>query len=160
MTEHTETIGPQYAVVCEAVGHDRALLMHDQSFAQVIDEIVVPLEDGKPFFIDGVPLTKEKVRRLKILQQDPFFSKSLATLHWQLRAHSDVKLKQMLGEQYPIRFEALLRESAKDVTAQVMRAFSTEIKPRLRDYLPNRQELIGAALKVFTESVKLLGGAG
>ncbi len=150
----------QYAVYCEASGHNRPLLLHNLSFAQLIDEVVVPFESDAPFFVDGAPITKDKVRRLKILAQGPSFSRSFNDLHWRMREAGDVQVKRLLGDQYHVRLEAILRETCTDVTSQAVRAFNTEIKPRLRDYMPNRKELIEAALKVFIESVKLLGGAG
>lgn len=39
--------------------------MHDRSFAQIIDEVTVPYELGDPFFGDGAPIAREKVRKLK-----------------------------------------------------------------------------------------------
>jgi hypothetical protein len=149
----------KFAVFCEAEGFERPLFMHNLSFTQVLDDIVVPLERNEPFFVDGAPLTKQKVRRLKVLAQREFFGRLFSDLHWRMRQSSDVKVKQVLGEQYHVRLEAILRESTDDVTAQVMRAFSTEIKPRLKDYLPNRKELIEAALKVFVEGMKMIGHA-
>ena len=67
--------------------------------------------------------------------------------------------QKLLGEQYYTRLEALFRETSEDVTSQVISAFNTEIKPRLKDYLPSRKELIDAALKVFVESLCALGGS-
>lgn len=155
-----ESDEPKYAIFCEATGHDRPLVMHDLSFPQVIDEVVVPLEGGKPFFVDGAPLTKVIVTRLKVLEQKDLFRRAFTDLHWQMRSHSDVKLRQVLGEQYHVRLEAVLRETGRDVTAQVMRAFDSSVKPKLRDYLPNRQEVLSAALAVFKEGMKLHGSAG
>lgn len=52
----------------------------------------------------------------------------------------------------------MLRENSQDVTAQIIKAYTQAIKPRLKDYLPKRDELIPAALKLFTEGVKALNG--
>ncbi len=52
-----------------------------------------------------------------------------------------------------------MRESGEDVTEQVIKAFRTVIKPKLKDYIPNKEALLDAAVKVFGESVKLLSGA-
>ena len=65
----------------------------------------------------------------------------------------------MLGEQYHARVEAILRGNGEDVTSQVLSAFNSTIKPRLKDYLPKKEELIKAALEVFVNQVKALGGA-
>jgi hypothetical protein len=42
---------------------------------------------------------------------------------------------------------------------EMIKAFRTAIKPRLKDYLPNKQTLLDAAVKVFAESIKSLSGA-
>jgi len=148
----------RFAVFGEATGHDKPLFMHDLTFAQVIDEIVVPLESGKPFFVDGAPLTKKEIRRLKVVEQTDNFPRAFADLHHQLSFGSN-ETRKVTGDQYHVRLEAVVRQAGRDVTAQVMQAFDTEVKPRLRDYLPKRQELIAAALQVFVEGMKLHAGS-
>jgi hypothetical protein len=63
------------------------------------------------------------------------------------------------GDQYKTRFEHVLRTTTIDVTAQVLKAYSQVIKPSMKDYLPKRQELIGAATQAFVEGMKVLGGS-
>ena len=58
-----------------------------------------------------------------------------------------------------MRLEALLRWATEDVTTQVIKAFDTSIKPKLKDYLPKREELISAATGVFIQAIKALGGS-
>jgi hypothetical protein len=62
----------------------------------------------------------------------------------------------MLAEQYDVRLKAVFREMGEDVTSQAIKAFNTEIKPSLKDYLPKRKELIDAATRVFIESLRFL----
>ena len=71
----------------------------------------------------------------------------------------DPKRQDLYAKQYHIRLEALLRESGKDVTAQVIKAYNTVIKPKLKDYFPKKEALLDAAIKVFYKSIKALSGA-
>ena|SRR5437867_3896732 len=146
----------QFAVVAEAEGRDRPLILTHISFARLMDDVVVPYQSGEPFFVDGVPLTRQQLRKLKILRQKPFFDSALHDLHYTLREGS-AQLQKLYGEQYHVRLEALLRESGEDVTSQVIKAYDRTIKPSLKDYLPRRGELIDAALKLFLESIQALG---
>jgi hypothetical protein len=145
-----------YSIFGEIESHDRALIMNKLSFARIIDDIIVPFETGKPFFIDGVPVTKEKIRKIKIIRETYELKNLLEDLHRKLRQGTQ-QIQKDIADQYYIRVEAILREKGEDVTSQVIKAFEISIRPRLKDYLPNRQELIQAALVVFTEALKALG---
>ena len=70
---------------------------------------------------------------------------------------ANANFRKIYGEQYHIRFEAVLRYNTEDVTSQIIKAYDTAIKPRIKDYIPKREELISAGIKVFIESIKLLG---
>jgi len=148
---------PKFAVFCEANGYERALCLHDLSFARLMDEIIVSFEKNEPFFIDGAPLQRDKIRRLKFLKQGESFKRFFHDLHWSIR-QADTSKSKILADQYSVRLEAIYRETCEDVTSQVIKAFNTEIKPRLKDYLPKRQELLAAASRVFVEGMKLYGG--
>jgi len=50
------------------------------------------------------------------------------------------------GDQYETRFEHVLRTHAQDVTLQIIKAYDQAVKPRLKDYIPQRDELISAAV--------------
>ena len=158
MNDENEKPEPSFAIFAECQDFERALIMTGLSFGRLIDDIVKPLEEGEPLFIDGVPVTKDKVRRIKILRESKNLKHNLADLHWRLRRPPASETK-VLADQYHIRVEAILREASEDVTAQVLKAFDAKIKPKLKDYLPKRQELLEAALKVFIEGVKALGKA-
>ena len=146
-----------FAIWCEAEGYDRPLLMHNLTFARLIDEIIVPFDGEQPFFVDGAPLTKKKIRTLKILKQGEDFDSELNVLHWEIRAGGLEKSK-LYADQYRIRLEAITRETCEDVTSQVIKAFNTEIRPKLKDYIPKREELIQGALTVFVQALKSFGG--
>jgi hypothetical protein len=132
------------------------LVLTNLPFARLMDDVVVPYQADEPFFIDGAPLTRQRLKKLKIVRQKEFFEQSFADLHYTLR-EGNVQLRKLYGEQYHVRLEALLREAGDDVTSQVIKAYDRTIKPSLKDYLPKREELISAALKLFLESIKALG---
>ena len=147
----------QFAVFAEADGQSKPLIMTHLTFARLMDEVVLPYQTDEAFFIDGAPLKKQNLKRLKIIKQHDFFDRTFYDLHHAMRwGGSDLKKQQLYAEQYHIRLEALLRESGEDVTAQILKAFDRTIKPRLKDYMPKREELIKAALTIFVESIKTL----
>ena len=152
------TTTPQdlYAVYAEADGHSRPLLQVGLTFARLMDDIVVPYESGEPFFVDGAPITAAKLKRIKLVRLGLNFDHARATFDTSL-TRADAPIRKVHGEQYAVRFEHLLREHSEDVTSQVIKAFNQAIKPSLKDYLPKRDELIPAALKLFAEGVKALG---
>jgi hypothetical protein len=148
---------PKYAIYAEAEGHDRPLLQIGLSFGRLIDDVVLPYEQGETFFIDGAPVTPAKLKRIKILQLGENFGHARVRFDVAL-TRADAPIRKIHGEQYTARFEHLLREHSHDVTAQVIKAYKQIIKPSIKDYMPRREELISAALKIFVEGVKALGG--
>src|SRR5437667_10470710 len=153
MSEQTERF---FAVYIEAAGHDKPLVMTHLPFGRLMDDVVVPLQRGESFFVDGALLSKEIIRRLKIIRQQESFDMTFGRLHWNIRA-SDVETQRLYADQYHIRLEALLRESGDAVASQVIKAYDLKIKPSLKDYHPKREELIKAALEVFLQAMKTLG---
>ncbi len=145
-----------FAVFAEAEGQLKPLIINHLTFARLMDDVVVPYQTEDPFFIDGAPLTKKNIKRLKIIKQQEFFNTTFGDLHHQMRFSHELKKQQLYAEQYHIRLEALLRESGEDVTSQILKAFDKTIKPSLKDYIPKREELIKAALAIFVESMKAL----
>lgn len=145
-----------FAVFAEADGQSKPLIMTHLTFARLMDEAVLPYQTDEPFFIDGAPLKRQNLKRLKIIKQQEFFHDTFHDLHHSMRWGSDLKKQQLYAEQYHIRLEALLRESGEDVTSQILKAFDRSIKPSLKDYIPKREELIKAALTLFVESMKAL----
>jgi hypothetical protein len=123
-----------------------------------MDDVVVPYESNEAFFVDGASIKKDKLKKLKIIRQREFFDRTFHDLHHGMRWHSNIQLQKLYADQYHVRLEALLRESGEDVTSQIIKAFDKTIRPRLKDYLPKREELISAAMKLFLESIKTLGG--
>jgi hypothetical protein len=64
--------------------------------------------------------------------------------------------QKIYGDQYDTRFEHILRTATEDVTAQVLKAYNHAVKPRLKDYIPKREEIISAATTVFVEAMRVL----
>jgi hypothetical protein len=63
-----------FGVIAEVEGYGKQLVMLDLPFGRLIDEIMVPYDNGEPFFIDGVPVTKTKIKRIKIVELGDKFS--------------------------------------------------------------------------------------
>lgn len=146
----------KFTVIAEADGHSSPLVLTNLPFARLMDDVVVPYQGDEPFFIDGAPLARQRLKKLKIIRQKEFFEVSFGDLHYNLR-EGTVPIQKLYGEQYHVRLEALLREAGDDVTSQIIKAYDQKIKPSLKEYLPKREELISAALKIFLESIKVLG---
>lgn len=160
MQEETEVVveeaEPLYAVYAEAEGHQKPLLQLELTFARLIDDIIVPYQTNESFFIDGAPITAEKLVRIKILKLGVNYGHAIHRFEGGL-SRGDAQTKKTFGDQYSTRFEHILRQNSEDVTSQVLKAFNQAIKPSIKDYLPKREELISAATKIFIESVKALG---
>lgn len=145
-----------FSVFAEAEESENPLMLTDLTLPRLFDDIVVPYQTNKSFFIDGVPLIKSKIKKIKILKQKDTFENALFKFNETL-TKAKANFRKIYGEQYHIRFEAVLRDNTEDVTSQIIKAYDTAIKPRIKDYIPNREELISAGIKVFIESIKLLG---
>ncbi len=149
MTETEDA--PTFAVLADhKQAEGRLLYMSGLTWGRLVDEIVVPYDSNEPFFIDGAPTQRADLSRIKIVRESPTLRHQVADLHWRLR------MNYTLTGYYDKLLEALVREFGEDVTSQVLKAYSTAIKPRLKDYLPKRQELIEAGFKVFVEAMKAL----
>ena len=147
-----------FAVYAVRKAEPTPLIQTHFSFRRLMDEIVIPFESTESFFIDGASIKATDLDRIKIIRQKPFFNDTFHALHRGMRWGGDLKKQELYAKQYHVRLEALLRESGDDVTAQVVNAFRTAIKPKIKDYLPKNEALLDAALKVFTETIKVLSG--
>jgi len=148
----------KFCVLAEADGATQPLLLLNLSFGRLMDDVVVPYQTDQPFFVDGASLTKQKLRKLKIVKLYDGFENCFDEFHGQLR-FSGESWSKMLGQQYQVRLEAVIRESGEDVTSQIVTAFEKRIRPNLKEYLPKRDELIKAAFELFVASVKQLAGS-
>jgi hypothetical protein len=148
----------KFAVLAQKKDHDAPLYLHGLSFARLMDDVVVPYETKQPFFIDGVPVKRDDLVRIKIVQQSPDFERSFNSLHFFLERPSSGK--SVRPQDYPQRLDALYRGSGEDVTAQIIKAYEAGIGSKIKEYLPKREELISAAFSIFVESMKRLARGG
>jgi hypothetical protein len=150
---------PKFGVLAEKKGVEgRALYLHSLTFGRLMDDVVVPYEKGDPFFVDGVPVDKSNLVRIKIVRQSPHFEGQFADLHH--FASTPDSRAFVRAANYPARLDVLFRGEGEDVTGQVINAFKVGILPRLKEYLPKREELISAALTLFLEGTKKLAAGG
>ena len=151
MAEQAEKFG----VIAEVSGRQKQLVLLNLSFPRLIDEIVVPYDSGEAFFIDGVPVSKEKIQRIKIVRLGQPFEEHMWGLGRGL-TRGEHQHQKIYGEQYETRFEHILRTATEDVTSQVIKAYNQTVKPSLKDYVPKREELISAATTIFIEAMRVL----
>ena len=144
-----------FGVIAEVEGRIKQLVLLNLTFGRLIDEIVVPYDTDGPFFIDGVPVTKNKILRIKIISLTQAFQNGIVELKLGL-TRGDHHTQKIYGDQYETRFEHLLRTAAEDVTSQIIKAYNQAVKPKLKDYVPKREELISAATTIFIEAMKAL----
>ena len=147
-----------FAVILEVKERRNPALLHNLSFARLIDDIIVPYEMGDAFFVDGVPVKAPQVERIKIIRQAPSFEGDFDNLHHYMR-HGDMNRQKIYAAQYETRLDAVFRAGGEDVTSQVIKAFDRTIKPTIKDYLPKREELIAGAFRLFVTSVAALASS-
>ena len=155
MADEAQKKEPLFGVIAEVEGRTKQLVLLNFTFGRLIDEVVVPYDTDEPFFIDGVPVTRNKIRRIKIISLTEKFQHSI----WELKrglTQGEHQNRKIYGDQYETRFEHALRTDAEDVTSQIIKAYNQAVKPKLKDYVPKREELISAATTIFIEAMKAL----
>ena len=155
MADESQKKEPLFGVVAEVEGRTKQLVLLNLTFGRLIDEIVLPYDTDEPFFVDGVPVTRNKIRRIKIISLTDKFQQGI----WELQrglTRGEHQNQKIYGDQYETRFEHVLRTDAEDVTSQIIKAYNQAVKPRLKDYIPKREELISAATTLFVEAMKAL----
>lgn len=158
MAEEIKAKTPKFAVYAEKQDEaERPLILLDLTFSRLMEDVVIPYESGEPFFIDGVPLERKELRKMKILHLKDGFSFVFNELHWGMRTRRP-ELQKIYGEQYNVRFEAALREESEDVTSQIIKAYTEKVKPRGKKLEKNREEIYQAASVFFWQMIKTLGG--
>ena len=143
---------PRFAVLAEKKGHEKALHLHNLTFGQLMEDVVVPYESGEAFFIDGVPVEKKELARIKIVRQQVNFMRVFNDLH--INLHRGGSKNFVPVADYSVRLDAIIRGDGEDVTGRILNAYKEGILPRIKEYLPKRQELITAALHLFLEASK------
>jgi hypothetical protein len=108
----------KFIVWAEAEGHDRPLLITGLSLARLFDDIVVPYQTGETFFLDGAPVKVKDLKRIKILRAKPHLEDALQMFRMGL-TRGETPTRKIYGDQYYVRYEAILRDHSEDVTAQL-----------------------------------------
>jgi len=143
----------KFAILAEAEDYDKSLYLLDLTFPRLIEDIVVPYKSDKSFFIDGVPVSSKKLKRIKIIRQNPTFESDVAELHRRLKMPNSAGVRVPPNE-YETRLLGIFRGSAEDVTSQIISAYQAKIGDRLKDYIPNKKEFINATFQLFIQSMK------
>jgi hypothetical protein len=142
----------RYAVLAEKRSYDKRLYLHDLTFDQLVDEVVVPCGDGKPFFIDGVPVEQKTLEKIKIVKQAPTFAPQFTRLHQHLDFPKDAPHRVTIQD-YPGRLDALFRAAGSDITTSLVAAYR-EKKPL---NLP-KDELVKGLFSLVAVGIRSLGG--
>lgn len=148
-----------FAVIAESKNYEKPLYLFNLPFPRLMDDVVVPYQSKESFFIDGVPVAQKDLKRIKIVRQNASFESNFKQLH------RDLQLPQSSGRHVPavdyeVRLQAIYRDAGDDVTSQVIAAYQAKIGEKLKEYLPNKKQLIEAAFQVFIQSISNLGKGG
>lgn len=150
-------VNATFAVIAETEGYTRPLYLHGLTFERVMDEIVIPYETNKPFFIDGVPVKRDNLLRLKVIQQSSGFDRALVDLHHFLRL-GRASTKGVPAAEYPTRLEAIFRSEGTDVTSYVLRAFDVALRKKLKGAVAENSEALATAARVFLDLLRAVSG--
>ena len=145
-----------FSVYAYRKGDTKPLIQINMTFGRLMEDIVIPFNTDEMFFLDGAPMKATSIDRIKLIRQGQNFARRIEDLHFGMR-RGDIKLQELYAKQYDVRLEAILRDTGEDVTSQIIKAYTTAVKPKLKDYMSNRESILDAAVKVFTESLKALG---
>jgi hypothetical protein len=141
----------RFAVLAEKEGDPRSLFLHGLTINKLYEHIVVPYEEDKPFFIDGVPLERKTLRRIKIIREDVEFVHDLDRLHNRIQNPCGSDMHTPISD-YPGQLVALFHERNLDVTSDVVNAYREKKKLRLPV-----DELIAAAAQIATAAMRSAG---
>ena len=141
----------RFAVLAEKEGEPRSLFLHGLTINRLYEHIVVPYEEDKPFFIDGVSVERKTLRRIKIIREDEDFVGDLDRLHNRVQNPRGSDMHTPIAD-YPGLLVALFHERNLDVTSDVINAYRDKKKLRLPV-----DELIGAAAQIATAAIKSAG---
>lgn len=149
----------KFAVIAESKDYEKPLYLFNLPFARLMDDVVVPYQSDKNFFIDGVSVNAKNLKRIKLLRQNDRFEEGFRTLHQHLRLPKSSGFR-VPAEDYDTRLQAVFRDAGDDVTSQVITAYQEKIRDKIKEYIPNKKELIDAAFQFFVQSIKTLGQGG
>jgi hypothetical protein len=64
--------------------------------------------------------------------------------------------RELVGKQYHLRLETVVRSHCEDVTSQVIKAYQQTIASKIKDYVKERPALIAAAAQWFFQNLAAL----
>jgi hypothetical protein len=140
-----------FAVLAEKKDDARALYRHGLTVTKLYEHIVVPYEEDRPFFIDGVPFERATLRRIKIIKQDNQFTLDLDRLHNRIKNPRGSDLYTPIAD-YPGRLLALFQEQRADVTSDIIDAYREKKKLKVPT-----EKLVEAASQIAMAAIR---GAG
>ena len=149
-----------FAVYAEKNGYDKPLMLVDLTFGEVMDTVVKPHQTDEPFRIDGVLVTPgADLLKLKVVEQDVNFMTEYRHVKGDLirPRQRDQKARDAAARHYDVIMSDLMRGNGMDVTNQVLGVFEDKVKPRLRDYLPNREVILQAAFEAYRTWMRSIG---
>ena len=83
-----------FAVYAVHKNESTPLIQTHLSFGRLMNDIVVPFQSEKQFFIDGAPVKATDLDRIKIICLKPFFDTSFHYLHDNMR-RGDLKMQEL-----------------------------------------------------------------
>jgi hypothetical protein len=143
-----------FSVFAKKTGSDKGLLMNALTFARLLDDVVHPYKENKPFFIDGRTVTQGELDVIKIVKEGSEFGQRLEYFLRRMRIPRTEEFK-LSPEKFDLYLESLIRDQCEDVTSQVINAYDSA-QGKFKKYL-KEQDWLDFAHKVFTGSLKLLG---
>jgi hypothetical protein len=152
-TDASTTDERKFTITAVRKDNPSVLLQMNLSWGRLMEDVVIPFDSGEMFFVDGAAIKATDLDRLKILLNGKGFDTAFALLNRHMRM-GDLKTKEMYAKQYPVFIEAMLRQHCNDVTSQVVSAYKTAIKPRLKDHMPDKNAIFDAGVKILVEGMK------
>jgi len=149
----------KFALIAESKDYDKPLYLSNLPFPRLMDDIVVPYQSEKNFFIDGVSVSAKNLKRIKILLQNDQFEDNFRRLHRNVQLPKSSGMR-VPAEDYEIRLQALFRNAGDEVTSHIITAYQEKIRDKIKDYIPNKNKLIDAAFQFFVQSIRTLGQGG
>jgi hypothetical protein len=116
-----------YAVLGEAKEYDKPLFSHSMSLKALMVDIVGPYESGDAFRLDGVPVTKDTLTRLKVVKQGSGLTFSIDKCGRYLHRGKQSKLSR---DAYWDRIDMHFRQ-CPDVTNLLVQAYVDRFKPEV-----------------------------
>jgi hypothetical protein len=152
-TSGEDSTARRYAVLLEKMGAEHmTVCAHDLSFDRLMEDLVIPYEERKPFRVDGTHFqNRDEVARVKIVAQTQQFDDALSLLNRGI-AYPNGHSRHVPLSDYPGRLAAIFRSQARDITSDILNVYAEKKKLKL----PSK-ETIKAVADVVVQGLKLAG---